>query len=47
MSKGKERPTKKQILNYRKQTVGYQREGDGERVKQAMGIKEYTYHDQS
>ena len=36
--------TKKQTLNYRKQTVGHQKGGDvvGVVVKYVTGIKEYT-----
>ena len=37
-----ERQIKKQTLNYKEQTDGYQREGHERRVKQVMGIKEGT-----
>ena len=41
--KERERQTKKQTFNYRKQTDGYQRGGRGRKgVKNVMGIKEYT-----
>ena len=33
---------KKQTLNYRKQTDGYQRGGESGWVKYVMGTKEYT-----
>ena len=44
--KKRERQTKKQTLNYREQTDGYQLMATDGGMKQVMGIKEFTCHDE-